>query len=94
MDENTSSGAVRRADEMFAVQVAATAGLRASDNVRVYPKVVASTETQKATVGGFNSHNLAQAVNRLVGKRSFNIPAADMMGMVTSRTVANRGFAA
>ena len=41
MDENTSSGAVRRADEMFAVQVAATAGLRASDNVRVYPKVVA-----------------------------------------------------
>lgn len=95
MSQQTSATLQMRSNEMFAVAAAATAGCRVSDNAPVFPKIVAPTGIDKTSnTAAFNSNSLADAVNKLVGRPSFNVPAAGIVGILGTRTVANQGFAA
>ncbi|SQB63373.1 MULTISPECIES: hypothetical protein [Mobiluncus] len=82
--------------QMFAVAVASTAGRSAYDNVPAFPKIVAPSNVNRADANAraFNSGTLADAVNRLVGLPPFNVPASGIVGILSSRTVANQGFVA
>lgn len=92
---DSGSGNLRCAREMFAVATVATAGHHSGDFVPAFPKLVTPYEVSQATSGrAFNSTGLAEAVDRLVGRPPFNVPAAGIVGILGSRTVANQGFAA
>ena len=97
MNEQGAEKKQLRTPEMFALAVASTAGRSVYDNVPVYPKVVAPTGLDRASSSSskaFKSGTLADAVNKLVGRPSFNVPASGIMGIMSNRTVANQGFAA
>lgn len=95
MNENSTAVPQQRSAAMFALSAAATAGRSVYDNVKTYPKVVSPQSlSQPSSSGAFNSHSLVDAVNKLVDSPSFNVPAAGIMGILGTRTVANQGFAA
>ena len=96
MSEQASESKQLQASQMFAVAVAATAGRSVYDNVPVYPKVVAPSGLNRtgSSSKAFNSGSLADAVNKLVGRPSFNVPACGIVDILSTRTVANQGFAA
>ncbi|EEJ53140.1 hypothetical protein HMPREF0578_1607 [Mobiluncus mulieris 28-1] len=92
-DSNTENQ--RYSSEVFAIASAVTAGMKVSDNTPAFPKMVAPSNVTKATSSGaFNSMGLVEAVNKLVGQPPFNVPAAGIVDILGSRTVANQGFAA
>ncbi|MDD7541300.1 MAG: hypothetical protein SPK50_01430 [Mobiluncus porci] len=90
-----STATQRKSSKTFAIASAMTAGRNVYDNAPVFPKVVTPVDLSKtSSPHAFNSGNLAEAVNKLVGRPSFNVPAAGIMGILGTRTVANQGFAA
>lgn len=92
---DTSTDNRRYSNEVFAIATAMTAGRQVYGNAPVFPKVVAPSNVSKTTSSeAFNSMSLAEAVNKLVGYPPFNVPAAGIVGILGSRTVANQGFAA
>lgn len=96
MSEQLSGADNLQTPQMFAVAVASTAGRSAYDNVPVFPKIVAPSNVNRADgdARAFKSGTLVDAVNRLVGRPSFNVPASGIVGILSTRTVANQGFAA
>lgn len=95
MSEDKTTAGQRQTCQMFALAAASTQGCTAYDNVAVYPKLVSPTNLNRTSKpSAFNSSNLADAVNKLVTRPPFNVPAAGIMGILGTRTVANQGFAA
>lgn len=92
-DTNTENR--RCSSEMFAIATVLAVGQHSCDNAPAFPKVVTPSNVSKATSSNaFNSTSLVEAVNKLVGCPPFNVPAAGIVDILESRTVANQGFAA